>query len=92
MKPQQRLAQNIKLALIKSRLTMGDMESFMRDEIGIGRNRTSQIANGRVAPNAKEIYTLAKFFKVPTEWLYAEHLEEVQVQRETRTRGALWAA
>ena len=86
-----RIAENIKLAMIRSRLTMGELESFMRLELGINRNRTSGIANARVSATSEEIYAIAKFFETTVEWMQAEHLAEIPAQRDTLSRGNVQA-
>lgn len=67
------LAENLSLALAKTKLTRTDVAN----RAGISRARLSSLENHNTPIRATELWDLAAILGIEPEWFYREHLPEL---------------
>lgn len=67
------LAENLSLALAKTKLTRADVAN----RAGISRARLSSLENHNTPIRATELWDLAAILGIEPEWFYREHLPEI---------------
>lgn len=67
------LAENIRLALAKAKLSRTDVAAM----VGISRSRLSALENHNAPIRATELWDLATVLKVSPGWFFEEHIPEM---------------